>query len=1059
MSYEYSEDQLVEQAVEDTLLALGWKVVTAWHEETFGQNGLLGRDLKTEVVLERELRKALKKYNPGLPEKAYDRAIHEIVQREAAQSMVQQNEAKYKLFKDGVEVSFINKKGANERKKLKVFDFKHPENNDFLAVRQLEVSSDLYNRRPDVIGFVNGIPLVFMELKAHNVDMELAYTDNFTDYKDAIPHLFHFNAFVILSNGTDAKVGTITSPYQYFMEWKRITEEEEGIVSLDTLLQGVCSPRRLMDIFENFILFDHSGSGVKKLMARNHQYIGVNLVVDNVRNLKDMENKLGVFWHTQGSGKTYSMIFLCEKIHRKLGGSFTFLIVLDRTELQNQAYDTFSGVGLVNNKELIAGNRSGMTGREHLRVLLKENNRYVFTLIHKFSIDPETESVFPLITDRSNIIVISDEAHRTQGGIFARNMRFHAIPNASYLGLTGTPIIKGDEEITKNIFGEYVSTYDFERAIEDKATLPLKYLNRGEKLQIEQPDLDEKMAEILDREDLDEDQRRKLTYLFQREYPVLTAEKRLRAIAKDLVWHFNERGYQGKAMLVTIDKPTAVRMYDYMMDYWPEYLKEIEEKIAASTDESERKALEDKYKLASATEVCVVVSSEQNEVDKFRKLGLNIERHRKKMADRNLEKEFKDPDNHFRLAIVCAMWITGFDVPSVSTIYLDKPLKGHTLMQTIARANRVFDDDKETGLIVDYGNVYKQLEEAYSVYGSGSGRAGGKKKDGEKPIEELEKMSVELSRAIDEVKQQLEDLGYDLMDLVNAVPMKKIAIIKEGTNAICRNQKTRVTFEMAAREVFRKYKALFPHERARPYTNRNNAIEALYSALHQKTKAADITELINQLQNVVDDAIDLSEIAENTNHEIDLTDLNVDALRKAFGKTSRKNELVFDLNEAVEQKLEEMLRNNPLRMEFYDQYREIVDAYNRGKDESELSEAFKKLIEFTKELSREDTRAMREGLDEPTLSIFDILVREKELSKKERDEVKKVARDTLEILEEKYLNIAKWKESRELKAGIKSAIYDGLLYLPQEKYSDEEVHLKSMEVYRHVYTYNPALAM
>lgn len=430
--------------------------------------------------------------------------------------------------------------GVTQKRKFKVFDFQDYEKNHFLAVRQLEVVGEMYNRRPDVVGFVNGIPLVFFELKAHHTDLRNAYTDNLKDYKDTIPHVLHSNAFIVLSNGTDSKVGTVTSPYQYFLDWKRIEEHQEGIVSLDTMLRGTCSKQHLMDIFENFLLYDNSSGEVVKIMAKNHQYIGVNKVINKAKNIDDLKGKLGVFWHTLGSGKSYSMVFMSEKIHRKFGGSYTFLMVVDRTELENQLYDTFSGVGVVNEKNVVAGKKNGLTGREHLRELLSENHRYVFTLIHKFSIDPKKETEYPLITDRKNIIVISDEAHRTQAGTYAQNMRFNTLPNASFLGFTGTPIIKEEEELTKNIFGEYVSIYDFKRAIEDEATLPLMYLNRGEKLDIKNPELDKKMAEVLDREDLDEDQRKKLASLFKKEYPIMTAEPRLDTIAKDLVWHLKQ---------------------------------------------------------------------------------------------------------------------------------------------------------------------------------------------------------------------------------------------------------------------------------------------------------------------------------------------------------------------------------------------------------------------------------------------------------------------------------------------------------------------------------------
>lgn len=1051
MSYEYSEDALIEQATQDVLEELGWEVVTAWKKETYGANGLLGRELKSEVILQRYLLAALEKLNPGLPENAYQQAIEQIEQKVAGKTLGQINKEKYLFFKNGVPVSFTNEKGELVKKKLKVFNFKRYNDNHFLAVRQLEVTGDLYNRRPDIVGFVNGIPLVFFELKAHHTDLRNAYTDNLKDYRDTIPHIFHGNAFIILSNGTDAKVGTVTSPYKFFLEWKRIEEDEEGIVSLDTMLRGTCAPHRLMDIFENFLLFDESRGEVVKLMAKNHQYIGVNKVIENVKNIEDLKGKLGVFWHTQGSGKSYSMVFLCEKIHRKLGGSYTFLIAVDRTELENQLYDTFSGVGVVHEKNVIAGKKKGLTGREHLRELLAENHRYVFTLIHKFSIDPKVESEYPLITERENIIVISDEAHRTQAGTYARNMRFHGLPNASYLGFTGTPIIKEEEELTKNIFGEYVSVYDFKRAIDDEATLPLRYINKGEKLDIDNPELDDRMAEVLENEDIDNDQKKKLEFLFKRDYPILTAEVRLDAIAKDLVWHFNERGYQGKAMYVAMDKPTAVRMHDLVIKYWPEYLKDLEKRIDNAVDQQEAQELQRKYEKVKETEVCVVVSSEQNEVDKFRKMNLDIETHRRKMVERNLEKEFKDPENPFRLAIVCAMWITGFDAQCVSTVYLDKPIKGHTLMQTIARANRVYDDEKENGLIVDYGNVYKQLEKAYAVYGEGSKTTD---KGSGKPVEQLIELAGDLEKAISEVEVYLEGLKFILSDLIDTKPMEKIAKLKDAADCVCLNEATRTTFEILARNVFRKYKALYPEEQVRPYIKKFNAIEAIYNLLNQKVQSADVTEIILELQSIVSESIILKtdEISDTSDEVyVDLGNLDFDRLKAAFAKAPRKNKLVYDLQKAIHQKLQQMLKENPLRLDFYDRYKEIIDAYNKGKSLEDTIKAFDDLSNFIKDLSVEEQRAVRENVDEETLAILDILKEGKVLSEKELKTVKKVAQETLEKLKHEKLKIERWRESRQIKAQVKRMIHDSFLWLPKEYYSDEEVDQKSLSVYQHIY--------
>ncbi|MDP3608654.1 MAG: type I restriction endonuclease subunit R [Nitrosomonas sp.] len=1052
MSYEYSEDGLVEAATQHALEDLGWKVVYAWKKETYGEAGLLGRANKSEVILKRNLRTALEKLNPNLPATAYTHAIDQITEKAADKTLGQINKGKHALLTKGVQISYRNNKGEMEVKRLRVFDFEHPLKNEFLAVRQFEVVGELYNRRPDVVGFVNGIPLVFFELKAHHTDLANAYHDNLADYKDSIPSIFHCNAFIILSNGTDAKLGTVTSPYKFFLDWKRIEEEEEGIVSLDTMLRGTCERARLIDLFENFLLFDGDGGDVVKIMAKNHQFIGVNKVVAQTRNIEELKGKLGVFWHTQGSGKSYSIVFLCQKIHRKFGGSYTFLIVLDRSELERQIYDTFTSVGAVTEENIKA------KSRDDLRRLLSENHRYVFTLIHKFSIDPKTESVYPLITDRKNIIVISDEAHRTQGGKFAQNMRFHGIPNASYLGFTGTPIIKEELELTKNIFGEYVSVYDFKRAIEDGATLPLRYLNRGEKLDIENPDLDEHMAEIIESEDLDEDQRAKLRREFARDYPILTSEARLDAIAKDLVWHFNERGYQGKAMFIALDKPTAVRMYDLVMKYWPQYVAELKKHIEQAQDQQEELKLKHHLKRVAETEVCVVVSSEQNEVAKFRAMGLEIESHRKKMVQRDLEKEFKDEENPFRLAIVCAMWITGFDVPCVSTVYLDKPIKGHTLMQTIARANRVYDDEKENGLIVDYGNVYRKLEEAYATYGEGDNN-GKKNKNGDDsddhsatPAERLEGLAVELQGSIDNTREFLLSVEFELDLLLNAKnPMEKLALIQKAMNCVCLNEKTRTEFEFKARDVFRKYKALYPEEQIKPFIKEHNAIEAVYEQLNQKVKGADITDVIHRLQQEVNMSVTVGSSASNDEDFVDLGQLDFDKLRQAFQKSNNKNMVVFDLQEAIEKKLEKMIQKNPLRLAFYEKYKQIIEDYNKGKDLQSVQLAFDRFQEVLQGLTEEESRAILEGLDEETLAIFDLL-RKSSLSKKEREEVKKVAVKTLATLKEEKLRIERWRESTQVTAQIKTIIIDNLQWLPKEAYADDEVDEKTDLVYQHIYS-------
>ena len=586
MSYEYSEDNLIEQtAIELFSKQLGWDTQIAFNKESFGEGSLLGRFNKKEVVLKKIVLEKLKQFNPNLPDSAYKNAYEKLIEESSIKSLDELNHEKYQLLRNGIPVDFINDKGETiKNKTLKVFDFEEVDNNHFLAVQQLWIEGKSgRQRRPDIIGFVNGIPLLFIELKAAHRKLENAYNENFTDYKDVIPNLFNYNAFVVLSNGIESRIGSVTGKYQHFHEWKRITEEDEGIVALDRIIVGVCEKQRFLDLFENFILFDNSLGKVVKLIARNHQFIGVNKAIENIRH-KDYlyhqgkisleeKQKLGIFWHTQGSGKSYSMVFFCQKIHHKFTGSYTFLIVTDRNELDTQIYGTFSGVGAV--PQVKAGSKDSLkaSSGKHLKQLLSSEHRYLFTLIHKFNFEE-------VITHRDNIIVISDEAHRTQGGSLAMNLR-NALPSASFMGFTGTPLFK-DDEITKRIFGDYVSRYDFKRSVDDGATVPLFYENRGESLGLDNPIINEQIRAIIDAEsdDWDADQTSKIEQLFAREYPILTAKKRLDAIAKDAVWHFCNRGYKGKGMFIALDKLTAVKMYDLITHHWQLMVEQLEKDIA-----------------------------------------------------------------------------------------------------------------------------------------------------------------------------------------------------------------------------------------------------------------------------------------------------------------------------------------------------------------------------------------------------------------------------------------------------------------------------------------------
>ena len=725
---DYSEDALVEQPAIYLFSDLGWQTKNCFRE-TFGTGGTLGRETSSEVVLVNQLRSALHRLNPGISGEALNLAIDALTQDRSTMSPAKANQEVYHLLKDGVKVS-IRADDTEHVETVRIIDWNHPKNNEYFLAQQLWISGEIYNRRADLVGFVNGLPLVFLELKASHKRLENAFDNNLRDYKNSIPQLFWYNSFIILSNGSKSRIGSITSEWEHFGEWKKINKEgEEGIVSLETIIRGTCEPTRLLDLVENFILYQEATGGLNKIFAKNHQYLGVNKALQAVQDVNENQGRLGVFWHTQGSGKSFSMIFFTQKVLRRMPGNFTFLIVTDRDELDDQIYKNFARTGAVSEPEHLIRADSG----EHLKQLLKEDHRHVFTLIQKFH--TERGGIYPKLSDRSDIIVITDEAHRSQYDVFAQNMR-NALPHAAFIGFTGTPLMVGEEK-TRRVFGDYVSVYNFKQAIDDGATVPLYYENRIPELQLVNPYLNDDLQRIIDEAELDEAQEKKLERELGCEYHLITRDDRLEKVAEDIVTHFTGRGFQGKAMVISIDKATAVKMYDKVQKHWAVHLEKLRSESARNPANSE---LIEKIRFMEETGMAVVVSQSQNEIEDFRDKGLDILPHRKRMVKENLDEMFKDPGNPFRLVFVCAMWITGFDVPSCSTIYLDKPMKNHSLMQTIARANRVF-PQKNNGLIVDYVGVFRDLQKALAIYGSSTD---GGIDEGDTPIKDKEALIEEL---------------------------------------------------------------------------------------------------------------------------------------------------------------------------------------------------------------------------------------------------------------------------------------------------------------------------
>jgi type I restriction enzyme R subunit len=1053
----YTEDALVEQPAIQRLHQLGWQVCNCFDEvcgdgEYVSSSALyLGRFARSEVVLASRLRAALEKLNPQVPPEAIALAVEELSRDRAALSLPYANREVYKLLKEGVPVSYRDAQGTECFERVQVIDWNEPASNDFFLASQLWITGEVYTRRTDLIGFVNGLPLVLVELKAPQVNPKHAFDDNLRDYKYAIPQVFPYNALVILSNGSDSRIGSLTSEWEHFNDWKKINSEgEEGIISLDTMLHGVCDPARLLDLVENFCLYEEAKGGLRKLIAKNHQYIGVNNALAAVQSMQANQGKLGVFWHTQGSGKSYSMVFFAQKVLRKVPGNWTFLIVTDRTDLDDQIYKNFANCDIVTEAEERVRAGSG----EHMQQLLKEDHRFLFTLIQKFHI--ERGQKYPVISDRSNIIVITDEAHRSQYDVLALNMR-NALPNAAFLAFTGTPLMAGEER-TRQVFGCYVSIYNFKQSVDDKATVPLFYENRIPELQLTNPNLNTNMADLLDEADLDERQEERLEREFSREYQLITRDDRLEKVAEDLVLHFMSRGFQGKGMVIAIDKLTAVRMYDKVKKHWKIQLAFLQAELETCEME-ERAYLEAKIAAMQNTDMAVVVSQGQNEVEDMAQKGVQILPHRLRMVREDLATKFKDPQDPFRLVFVCAMWMTGFDAPSCSTIYLDKPMRNHTLMQTIARANRVF-GEKVNGLIVDYIGVFREMQKALAIYGSASG---GGLEPGEMPVQPKEALVQALEDRIAETETFLRAEDVDLEALRRSEGFERIHLLDDAVDAMLKNDDTKRDYLKLAGEVDRLFHAILPDLSANRYGEKRKAIVVIAQKIRAEMGPADISGILDQVEDLLDESIAPKEqgyvirapvgvaMAEtsdpNPQHWVDLSQIDFEALKKKFEK-SRKHTQVERLRGSISSKLRTMVQYNRMRMNYYDQFQRLIDEYNAGA--VNIDEIFEQLVDFAQQLNAEEQRGISQQLSEEELAVFDLLTQpEPKLNREERKQVRQVAKELLDTLKAERL-VLDWRKHQRTRAMVQVAIEEALDQLP-DSYDGDLYRQKCDVVYRHVY--------
>jgi type I restriction enzyme R subunit len=1029
-----SEDQ-IERALVQTLEQLyGFESLNCHTKNPEDMNDRSGRANKRDVILVDRLRQAAVRLNPTIPFPAIESALEKLLDRRPAMTLVAANQDVDNLLRDGIPVEFDDSKGQKQNERVRLIDFNNQGENRYLVVTQLWIKGERGFRRTDALLYVNGLPLVFIELKNSNIKLKTAFDDNLTTYKREIPQLFLTNAFCVLSNAIETKVGSMTAEWEHFFNWLRADDEKEKIdreaikdkgTSLEGVIAGLFPPLRLLDYVENFILYYKDKD---KIIAQNHQFIGVNRAYDKFLHREELEGKLGVFWHTQGSGKSFSMIFYVRKIFRKETGNFTFVVVTDRDDLDGQIYRNFLHTNTVTKAEAAQPKDS-----EEMRKFLGQNKRLVFTLIQKFRW--EKGKAYPLLSPRSDIIVIVDEAHRTQYKDLAENMRA-GLKNAQFIAFTGTPLL-GKERKTNQWFGGYVSEYNFRQSMDDGATVPLFYKKRVPKVLIQNDDLTEELAEICEDENLDDAQQEKLESRFAQEIEVIKRDDRLDTIAEDIVYHFPRRGYLGKGMVVSLDKFTAVKMYDKVQRLWREQIKELRGRIKKSVDDGEKKYLQKQLDYMRSVEMAVVVSEEADEEKKFAKQKLDVKPHRDRMNKvdghgHDIEYNYKDPEDKLELVFVCAMWLTGFDAPTLSTLYLDKPMKDHTLMQAIARANRVTswkinDKEKKNGEIIDYYNVFRNMRRALKDY------AQGQQGQEDMPVHEKEALFKLLEDAVAQGVEFCAGIGVNLKALLEGKEVfKNVAAFEDYANTLLTKDEWRKSFAVYENTITGLYEACKPEILGRPVVRSVAVFQYLRGVLDAIIEQTDIDAVALRVGELLDESLVVDQPAglkdDVSKYQItqsgrtwDLSKIDFQRLTEEFKRTAHKNIEIADLRAFIQKKLEQMLKENASRADFATRLQGIIDRYNSGS--SLADNYFDELIKFTKDLQAESERHIREGLTEDELELFDLIKKDK-MTKEEEQKVRLAAKSLLHRLREETpkVLIQDWFKDGQSRTRVRSAV-------------------------------------
>ncbi|MFP4029614.1 MAG: type I restriction endonuclease subunit R [Candidatus Brocadiia bacterium] len=973
-----TKESTIEQTALDWFRGLGYEVV---HGPDISPDGNRpARDNYRQVVLSDRLRDAVRRINPELSPDAVNRVVRKVEESESP-DLTQDNRGFHRLLTDGVTVECEADDGGVDYETAHLLETNDPDANEWMVVNQFTVQGNRQTRRADIVVFVNGMPLAIFELKnpaSENANIHNAYRQ-LHNYEDSVPDLFRFNELLVIADGYNARLGTLTSPWEWMKRWRSLdgmNVAPPGLLELEVLVKAVFRKPRFIDLVRNFMVFEDNGVQLSKKLALYHQYFAVNKAVGctlqacgidgdpeaegpfpkmdekNPLKIKDDEatydpgredfgdQRIGVIWHTQGSGKSLSMVFYAGKIIRHPAmENPTLVVITDRNDLDDQLFGTFSRCS-----DLLRQTPVQAESREHLRECLQvAGGGVVFTTIQKFfPMDGEVEH--PLLSERSNVVVIADEAHRSQYGFIdglARHMR-DALPNASFVGFTGTPIELEDRN-TRSVFGEYIDTYDIQRAVEDEATVPIYYEGRiiGVELEEEiQEYIDEEVEEVLGETELERERQRAKTRWTQME-AVVGAEERLELLASDFVEHFEDRleVLEGKAMIVGMSRRVCVDLAEQIRRLRPQW-------FAPDINDGEIK---------------VVMSGSADDPEEWQKYLLS------KGEREQAARRFKDPDDPLKVVIVCDMWLTGFDCPCLHTMYVDKPMKGHTLMQAIARVNRVF-KDKPAGRVVDYIGMAQPLKKALQNYTNSGGRG--------QPAVDQEKAVKAMLEAHDIIRGILH--GFDYREYLHTQDEKRLRAIGETIDFLSGLENGKERFYSAVRDFSKAFALAVPCEEADEVRDELKFFQEVSTVIKKNTagdEQAERQEIDTALRQLVSKAIASTEVTDIFG-AVGLEKPNISIISDEFlmevKGMEQKNLAVELLEKLLSDEIKETRKTNVVKARSFSEM--LESTIRKYKNRSiEAAQVVEELIEMAKEMRKARERGEDLGLSDEEIAFYDAL--------------------------------------------------------------------------------------